>query len=136
MRRELRFYLDITSLSFESTIIKIQKNRMSVLKNCGRSQLKFWIRIPSYLIIKIMLTHKNKHERKYLSLDSLQWNFHPEIVQLWKIYNLLGFFYMLIFHLTKIYMFIFHLTEVLSLSSSKTWLGEQILISYYTVEGL
>lgn len=136
MRRELRFYLDIASLSFESTIIKIQKNRMSVLKNCGRSQLKFWIRIPSYLIIKIMLTHKNKHERKYLSLDSLQWNFHPEIVQLWKIYNLLGFFYMLIFHLTKIYMFIFHLTEVLSLSSSKTWLGEQILISYYTVEGL
>lgn len=136
MRRELRFYLDITSLSFESTIIKIQKNRMSLLKNCGRSQLKFWIRIPSYLIIKIMLTHKNKHERKYLSLDSLQWNFHPEIVQLWKIYNLLGFFYMLIFHLTKIYMFIFHLTEVLSLSSSKTWLGEQILISYYTVEGL
>lgn len=136
MRRELRFYLDIASLSFESTIIKIQKNRMSLLKNCGRSQLKFWIRIPSYLIIKIMLTHKNKHERKYLSLDSLQWNFHPEIVQLWKIYNLLGFFYMLIFHLTKIYMFIFHLTEVLSLSSSKTWLGEQILISYYTVEGL
>lgn len=136
MRRELRFYLDVTSLSFDSTIIKIQKNRMSVLKNCGRSQLKFWIRIPSYLIIKIMLTHKNKRERKYLSPDSLQWNFHPEIVQLWKIYNLLGFFYMLIFHLTKIYMFIFHLTEVLSLSSSKTWLGEQILISYYTVEGL
>ena len=72
MRRELRFYLDVTSLSFDSTIIKIQKNRMSVLKNCGRSQLKFWIRIPSYLIIKVMLTHKNKHERKYLSLDSLQ----------------------------------------------------------------
>ena len=43
---------------------------------------------------------------------------------------------MLIFHLTKIYMFIFHLTEVLSLSSSKTWLGEQILIDHYTVEGL
>lgn len=120
----------LQTCSFESIIIKMPKNRMSVLKNCAWSQLKFWIRILSHLIIKIMLTYKTKHERKHLSLDSLWWNFYPEIVQLGKVYNILVFFDMLIFHLTKMYMFIFYMIEVLSLSSSKTWFGEPTLIDY------
>ena len=81
----------LQTCSFESIIIKMTKNRMSVLKNCAWSQLKFWIRLLSHLIIKIMLTYKTKHERKHLSLDSLWWNFYPEIVQLGKVYNILVF---------------------------------------------
>ena len=120
----------LQTCSFESISIKMPKNRMSVLKNCGRSQLKFWIRILRHLIIKIMLTYKSKHERKHSSLDSLWWNFYHEIVQLGKVYNILVFWHF-IFHLTKVYMFIFHMIEVLSLSSSKTWFGEPTLIDYY-----
>lgn len=67
--------------------------------------------------------------KENISLDSLWWNFYPEIVQLGKVHSIF-FFDKFIFHLTKMYMCIFHMIEVLSSSSSKTWFGEPTLIDY------
>lgn len=68
----------LQTCSFKSIIIKMPKNRMSVLRNCGQSQLKFWIRMLSHLIIKIMLTYQSKHERKHFTglimMKFLSWN--------------------------------------------------------------
>ena len=60
-----------------------------------------------------------------IMMKFLSWN-----CTTWEGIQHIGFFDMLIFHLTKMYMFIFYMIEVLSLSSSKTWFGEPTLIDY------
>lgn len=117
----------LQTCSFESIIIKMPKNRMSVLRNCGQSQLKFWIRMLSHLIIKIMLTYQSKHKRKHFTglimMKSLSWNRTT-----WEGIQHIVLLTSSFFTWPKRTCLFF--TWLKSSSSSKTWFGEPTLIDY------